>query len=234
MILFPAILFAQKGSNFGQITGAWDQNNRYLDMFTDFKKKINTPVPIEELTGSPYLNENFVIGQIFEDEDSRGKFLIRYNIYNDVMEALMDENQIMEIKKDPMVKIFLSGRRFTVHNYVTETGIKDGYFEILEDGDKIDLLVKHKRIFKPGERAKTSFHVEKKPELEEETSYYIFHNNENAPIHIKRLKEKYVLDALSLDNKKIKALIKSNDLKVKTENDLKILIQLINKEYSIK
>ncbi|MCM8569287.1 hypothetical protein NE848_07845 [Gramella jeungdoensis] len=234
IIVFPFILFlfltvnGQK-VNSGIITGSGDHNNRYLDMFQDFKKKINTPIPLSEMDGSPYLKEEFIKGQIFQADSSLGAYFLRYNIYNDVMEVLTQDDKIMELRKSPSLKVFINNKRFKVLPYLnSEKKIEQAYFEIMEDGKRIDLLKKHSCTYIPGERAKTSFHVEKKPELESSIDYYLFFNNENLPSKIERLNERNIIKQLGIDKKEIMNLVKRNDLNLRDIEDVNKLVTLIN------
>ncbi|MCG9971897.1 hypothetical protein [Christiangramia crocea] len=228
LILFPLISPAQK-INSGVITGSGDHNNRYLDMFQDLKKNINTAIPISELEGSPYLKEEFVQGQIFEAGNSLGSFYIRYNIYNEVMEILTENDKVMELRKSPSLNVYLNNRRFRVLPYLNpDNKVEQVYFEILEDGNRVNFLRKHYRNFHPGQRAKTSFHVEKKPELEASTSYYFHFNNENLPVEIKKLNERNIINSLNINKKEIVGLIEKNDLNLKRIEDVNKLIALLN------
>ncbi len=221
---------AQKG-NSGVVTGAGDQNNRYLDMFQSFQKKINTAIPLNEMEGSPYMEETFRNGQIFEADSSRGNYLLRYNIFNDVMEVLMDDKDIMELRKERDVKVFLSNKPYKVYHYISPEGEPSrGYFEILEDGQRVDFLRKYFRVFEPGERAKTSFHVEKKPRFEASEEYYFYFNNENVPVEIKKLKKKYVTSILEDNGIQADDYIKEADLNLDEEADVIKLVQYLNKK----
>lgn len=221
---------AQKG-NSGVVTGAGDQNNRYLDMFQSFQKKINTAIPLNELEGSPYIEEAFRKGQIFEADSSRGQYLLRYNVFNDVMEVLMDDKDIMELKKERDVKVLLSNKRYKIYHYISPEGEPaKGYFEILEDGDRVDFLRKYFRTFEQGERAKTSFHVEKKPRFESNEEYYLYFNNENVPVEIKKLKKKYVTGILEDNGIEVDDYIKEADLDLDEEGDVIKLVQYLNKK----
>lgn len=228
ILILPFFLNAQK-VNSGVITGSGDHNNRYLDMFQEMKKNINTPVPLSQLEGSPYLKEEFTKGQIFEADSTLGSYYLRYNIFNEVMELLTEEETIMELRKSPELKIFLNNKRFRVLSYINpEEEIQEAYFEILEDGERYDLLKKHFRSYKPGERAKTSYHIEKNPEIESAISYYVHFNNENLPVEIEKLNERNLAKALKLEKKKISSISKKNDLDLRTIEDVGKLVALLN------
>ncbi|MUP47318.1 hypothetical protein E0K83_16370 [Gramella sp. BOM4] len=188
----------------------------------------NLDIPIENIEGSPYYYEDFVPGKVFSQGENAGTYLMRYNVYNDVMEVKLDEGDIQELIIDHSIKIAMGENRFVVHNYNDlYNNVKPGYFEILEDGEHIDLLVKHHVTFIPGKPAKSSFHKAQEPEFDYTKDYYIYYNDDEMPAQIKKLKEKKVLEILK-DKELAREIIEKNDLDLDKEDDLKKLVKELN------
>ena len=225
LIIFPALLIAQKPGQTGTTMRLFE-NSRPLNL-PDGEGN-NLEIPLDQIEGSPYLREGFFPGKIYKNQENQGTFLIRYNIYNDVMEIQFAENSIQELIVDPSLKVSITTSRFRVHDYLDDyNNLTQGYFEILEDGDQVDLLVKHKVVFSPAEPAKSGYHKAKKNEFDYSKEYYLYFNNENRPVLIKKLKEKRVLDVL--DNKKEAGnIIEEQDLDLSKVKDLRKLINQLN------
>ncbi len=188
----------------------------------------NLEIPLETIEGSPYLTEEFYPGKVYSNNQNTGTFLIRYNIYNDVMEVKLKDDVIQEVIVNPEVKIAIGTSRFEVHDFMDRyNNLVMGYFEILEDGENIDLLLKHNSVFTPREPPISGNHKPKKPEFEYSSDYYLFFNNQNRPVKIKKLKEKRILELLN-DKKNAKTIIEENNLDLRNEKDLRKLIISLN------
>lgn len=225
LFLIPVFLFSQKPGQTGTNMRLFE-NNRPLSIF-DFQEN-NFEIPLESITGSPYLNEEFYSGKIFNEDENTGTFLIRYNIYNDVMEVKLDKNSIQELIIDPEIKVSIGTTRFRVHNYKDNyNNLVPGYFQIIEEGDKIDLLQKHHVTFSPAEPPKSGYHKPKKPEFEYSKEYYLYFNDGRKLEKIKKLNEKRLLGLLN-DKAATKKLIRKNNLDLKTPEDLRKLIRELN------
>ena len=188
----------------------------------------NLDIPIENIKGSPYLYDKFVPGKVFSQGENAGTFLIRYNVYNDVMEIQFENDDIQELIIDHSIKVSMGTNRFVVHNYLdVYNNLEPGYFEILEDGENLDLLVKHQVVFVPGKPARSSFHKAQEAEFEYTKDYYLYFNNDNRPQKIKKLKEKMVLEVLD-DPEAAMKVIGKNKLDLDKEEDLRKLVRELN------
>ena len=144
------------------------------------------------------------------------------------MEVKLKDDVIQEVIVNPEVKIAIGTSRFEVHDFMDRyNNLVMGYFEILEDGENIDLLLKHNSVFTPGEPPISGNHKPKKPEFEYSSDYYLFFNNQNRPVKIKKLKEKRILELLN-DKKNAKTIIEENNLDLRNEKDLRKLITSLN------
>lgn len=225
ILFIPLILLGQKPGQTGTNMRLFE-NSRPLNL-PDGEGN-NLEIPLEQIEGSPYLNEGFFPGKIYNNQENQGTFLIRYNIYNDVMEIQFAENSIQELIVDPDLKVSINTSRFRVHDYLDDyNNLSQGYFEILEDGEQIDLLVKHRVVFSPAEPARSGYHKAKKNEFDYSKEFYLFFNDENKPVKIKKLKEKRVLELLD-KKKEAREIIAEEQLDLGEAKDLRKLINRLN------
>ena len=220
--VFPIFLFGQKPASSLRLF----ENSRPFTL-PDGEGN-NLDIPLENIEGSPYLTEEFYPGKVYTNNTNPGTFLVRYNIYNDVMEVKFEDDLIQEVAVNPEIKVAIGTSRFSVHEYMDRyNNLVAGYFEILEDGENIDLLLKHNSVFTPGEPPISGNHKAKEPEFEYSRDYYLFFNNENRPEKIKKLKEKRILELLD-DKKTARTIIEENNLNLREEEDLRKLVDLLD------
>lgn len=174
--------------------------------------------------GSPYLNEEFVIGTVTIKGEESYQTLLRYNAFNDELEMRNGTTTSAVMKRD-YITVRLGGDVFSVHAYAFNDGIKNGYFNALNDGSAV-LLRRRKVILREGQVATSSYGKDKPPKFEMEESYYLSVDGETAqPV---KLNKKGVLTALSGTNKDLSSYVKKNKLKLKSESEVLQLLSHYN------
>ena len=184
IILFGVILC---NLAFGQDVKAIES---FADNFNNQVKFINIGMEKDNhIIGSAYISEEYVdvnvegIGQVAEK--------LRYNSLTDHMEFLKD-NQVYNLTDLPNKSIsFKLGYgpiyKFIIHNF--NDGAKQGYTQILVDGDKFKLLKRQVKYLKNSSKNSqtnqrdTSFEIDNKPAeyiLESNGKYYKFPKNSKA------------------------------------------------------
>lgn len=194
------------------------------------------------IKGSPYINEEHQKGYIINGE-TKTAALIRYNAYNDTFQVLDKNKKKAAVLKSPNIKVELNGVIYhlltykeTVRNkalyYLPQNGTKnkdgnkrEGYFSALSDGETLLYSKTIKRIpkFKIPEHGYERFEPTTFLTL---THYYVKRTLRPA-VRIK-LTKKEVLFALNNKYDEIRAYIKENKLKVKTEKDVIQIISYYN------
>lgn len=225
LICVTGVIHAQKPGQAGSLR--LFENNRPFTLPDGQGNDLE--LTIDQIEGSPYLKNEFLPGKIYHKDENAGTFLIRYNIYNDVMEIKFEQNDIQELLVDPNLKTSIGTSRFMVYQYIDDlNNPTKGYFEILSDGKRIDLLKKHHIKFSPGAPAKSSFHKPTNPEFKYSSDYYFLFKDQDRPVKIKKLKESRILELLT-DEKTAKDLIKNENLDISKERDLIKLVEELNK-----
>jgi len=176
---------------------------------------LNSNIPAN-VQGSPYTNEEFLIGKVFVRDDAPYNGILRYNAYSDGIEMKTAEGVITLLKRD-YLKATIDGKLYLIENYKKDGAIRKTYFVELNKG-KARLLLKQGKKFIAARAASSSYSQDQPAKFEDETSYYIITEG-NAATEV-RLKSKDVLQALPDHQKELQAFIKQKKLKLKTEEEV--------------
>ncbi|OQX73238.1 MAG: hypothetical protein B6D61_12720 [Bacteroidetes bacterium 4484_249] len=176
---------------------------------------------------SMYLDEKWSEGTvILKDKTVITDRLLRYNLYNQQMEFINDEDTAAFGNPSEIASINFDRHNFIYKDYVCHNELKKGFFEVLVNDDCELLLfrcIKYKYVEQCAdpntELVMETYYMEKK--------YFIAKDNEPA-MQIPE-KKKDVIELLS-DKKDIKQFIKKNRIKVYNEDDLKKLISYYNED----
>jgi hypothetical protein len=193
-----------------------------IDNFLDayYFNKIRNSERIKEykdIQGSPYLNENFVSGELYFIDTSAFRLPLRYNIYNDEMEYQLNDNNFVVDNPQMLNKIVINKSVFVYLPFIE----KGGYFELLVSG-KSFLVQKRIVTFKPAEGPKPIEGADIPAKfIKEKDKFYIVLNNTET-IRIDKLKT--LVGALNDKKAIIESFLKSERIKnTKKENLIKIM-----------
>lgn len=181
---------------------------------------VNSGLP-NNVQGSPYANEEFVIGKVFVNDDKPYTGILRYNAYQDGIEMKTEKGIITLLKRD-YLKAEIAGKLYLIENFTKNGAIRKTYFVELSKG-KARLLLKQGKKFVEERQATSSYSKGQPPKFEDEISYYVITEG-NAAIET-RLKAKDFIEALPDHKKEVSAFVKKNKLKMKTEEEV---IQVLN------
>ncbi|MEZ4772393.1 MAG: hypothetical protein R3D00_04360 [Bacteroidia bacterium] len=104
----------------------------------------------EEVKGSPYLNNEFVVGEvIYDNRKPVTPVLLRYNIFKDQIEYFQKE-KVLELLKVPALQMAILGEDTMVYRkHPTEKGVDGVFFRLVHTGNKVSLLEKLTVTYKP-------------------------------------------------------------------------------------
>lgn len=95
----------------------------------------------DDYEGSPYLNDEFVLGYVYQGSLKFEGVPMRYNIYADVME-FQDKGHTFLLEPDPRItKIEIGHQVFVVREFKHLTKVQNGFLEVLKEG-KASLMAK--------------------------------------------------------------------------------------------
>jgi len=180
---------------------------------------------IKNMDGSPYANDNFILGNIFEnDKLVKENILLRFNIFSDEIEIKnqSDTEYYTALIKNPDLIIKILNE---VYIYVPLNGSleKGNYFSVLSTGNKFDLYKKTIITYKPSEKRRTSYETDKPAKFISSDTFYLV-SKDNVFYELPKSKSKFY-KVFKTKEKEMKGFAKKAKIKIKNEDDIKRLIQ---------
>ncbi|PTN09479.1 hypothetical protein [Mangrovibacterium marinum] len=193
------------------------------DHLTYKRNNENTYTNIE---GSPFLDENFVVGKvIINDSILIENVPLRYNIYSDKIEFKNANGQILEISNSGQVYQFkLGSHTFLESEYRTKNETEQGVLELLVNGN-IKLYKKYRIELKEATKA-IGFQDAQPNRFTPLDDEYLIAEGDAIPQVIKN--PKILLEELKSYQPDIEKYIQKEKVRVKTESGLIRLIRHCN------
>nr|WP_321244314.1 hypothetical protein [uncultured Psychroserpens sp.] len=198
------------------------------------RDKLNTqertnPVAYRDIKGSPYLSEKFKDGEYILNGESQGHFYLRYNVYNDQIEILVDaspENlSLAEPSFDAFLKydkskVLLDGKTIRSYYYNDHNdNTVNSYFIEVNKTDKLTLLLRKRCVLTPAEKAATPNQADRAARFTTYDDYYIINEGEKYPKKIELNKRK-LLKEFPEQADALKQFIKNENINLDEESDL--------------
>jgi len=219
---FSVFSFAQQGIGGRLLTS--DLNR--VDTFLKRNEKTSSYTLPKNYNGSPYFNDEFVLGEIYQGEGLIAtETPLRYNIFSneiEVKESLSDLDEDaspLSKSSDIWVKINDTIIVLIPFNGSDEEG---SYFQILYEGKKIDFLKKVEKEYTTPKKASTSITRDLKGAFTDETVFFLQTKNGRMFQMPKAKNKKYTI--FGGQATALKAYAKENRLNINKEHDLKRLI----------
>jgi len=180
----------------------------------------------KEYNGSPYFNDEFVLGNIYQGDALIAKDTpLRYNIFSNEIEVKETLDEPDEDAK-PLTKtsdIYVKINEVIIvlipYNGSDEEG---SYFQVLYEGKKVDLLKKVEIEFTTPKKASTSITRDLKGAFTNEDTYFL-QTKSGRMFQMPRAKnKKFLVFGKAQDT--LKAFAKENRLNINKEHDLKRLV----------
>jgi hypothetical protein len=106
-----------------------------------FHASVAQQASASKVEGTPYLNEQFIEGEIIFGEANRTKVPVRYNIYQDLMEYQQNGKALALDPTNKIKKVRMGEETFIVEKFNLEGKSKYGFLNVLDTG-KMTLLSK--------------------------------------------------------------------------------------------
>lgn len=181
-----------------------------------------TQNPYERIKGNPYLFKDFVSGEIVSTDNFRYKGKMRYNIYDDEIEYLVNDDNFWISNPWVLDHITIDSITFIYCSAGNHGKGKGSYYHLLVQGD-CKLLLKKGVILNDPVPAKP--YVDAKPAefvTKRDTYYIILNNSEPEKITSKQK----LLKLLSVKGNNMKSYLK--DISLNKEKDLIKLVEWKN------
>ena len=185
---------------------------------------------LKGVVGSAYRNVFFEIGMIYRNKDSVKTYL-RYNGLNDEIEIALSKNAtstINAVKKSESISCKINNDFFVYKEYIDLNKFKSkGYLIRVYGGEKYNLYVRDKKVFKEGEKSKNSLESDRPPRFVDKQTIFIQYMSD-LPKPTK-LKYKKISESIANEDKFKLANLKKRDKKINSLNRLISLISRIDK-----
>lgn len=220
------LLYISYGSVFSQSDY---QINSAIDFFRAKQLttgSISNQLTESDISGSPYLNKEFVVGDIFTTSRVQFKEVpLRYNIYYDRLEFKTPEDEISGLAApEIVVKVVFEDYTLAYIPFISLNKMKRGFFLVLEEGDA-SLFAKH--IVQFDQPQETTGYKQAKPAQFSRKSdeYYIRIGMEAAE---KVGKKSEVVTIFPDHHDELNDFIKTNKIKTSKAESMKKLINYYN------
>jgi len=209
---------------------AYDLNTRQIDIEQKRAAFGLTEEEFNNVDGSPYANENFMPGSIYQgNELVYTNILLRYNIFSDEIEIkkaanISEESYEALIKNtDTFVKILNSIYVFIPFEGSIENG---NYFSIVSEESNFDLFKKTKVKYTAPFYARTSYERDRSATFTQENTYYLV-SKDGDFYELPNSKSK-MIKVMAKKEQDIKSYLKNADLNLKDEQALIKLVKYYN------
>ncbi len=184
----------------------------------------------KNLKGSPYSNEEFLLGSIYNGKElATNNVYVRYNAFSDEIEIKKSKHSSNDeygaLLREPEVFVKILNQIYVFIPF-EQSNEKGHYFEILSEGKVYDLYKKTDAEYSPPKAAKTSYDRDKPAEFKQIKTYYIVGKN-GSFYELPNSKNK-IIKLLSKDIKEVKSHVNKNRLDLDNEKDLIKLLDFYN------
>ncbi|MCW0483290.1 hypothetical protein [Gaoshiqia sediminis] len=196
------------------------------DLLSFEKNKSSTFDPYSDFDGTPYLNDDFVPGEVIVNDSIRIEDVpLRYNIYSDRIEFRNEHEQVLEIDHSKQEFDFdFGGHLFTIQDYLDHGESKRGILELMVDGH-IRLYKRYLIDLKPATKA-IGYQEAQPNRFTRQDDEYLVAEGQGIPEIFR--KQKDLLEKLKEIKPDIDQYAKNQKLKLKTDKGLIQLIQHCN------
>lgn len=194
--------------------------------YANIERNSAQPSSYENVQGSPFLNKDFVDGEIKLNIGKTYKGPLRYDIYADEIEFVTSDKVIYTVKNPETIQLVILGdSKFNYFPPGEFKGVK-GYYEVLVIGD-YSLFEKYQIALKEPQAARP--YVEAKPAkfLQQDSKFLIMDPDANF-IEINNKKDLLLKD---LDQNILEAYLKKNKIKPSDKADLTSFVKFLNDTY---
>ena len=218
------VLFLSGGALFAQQPG---YNYTFIDLmdYVNRHSKIMTfHEPYSEIAGDPYLNNEFIDGEIFTTDKVVMKGRLRYNIYADEMEFIVKDNVYWIDNQEKIETIKYGDHLFIFYPNEDQKFDKGNYYEVLENGPT-KLLLKRRVVLMDAVPAKP-YQDPKPPRFEKSKDTYLLMRFQGTPEKVSNKKD--LMRIMADKEEDVKSFIKKNKISANNSDDLKKLVAFYN------
>lgn len=208
LLLLPGFMAAQSG--FKPMTDLQIFGSSTYDFRT-------SQINIRDVKGTPYLTEDYLEGKVLMGNTMYEGVQLRYDVYNDRFEARLEQNTIIiDPVKNVIDTTYYSGYKFVCKFIHPDKSSALAHVAVLYKSDNCNLYKKYKVALIPA--TNPSAYTEAKPAKFDSVLPDHYLGRKNELTLLKGVKS--IADFFEVETKEVKSLIKINQLKLQSEEDL--------------
>lgn len=192
-------------------------------MLIDLSKKVDRS--ITEFEGSPYLNKDFVSGEVYGSKKKYTGLQLRYNIFNDNIEFIQNGVTYALYAEPRIVKVILGDEAYVVEKQEIKGKTGYGYFARLDSG-KVVLLAKKIVHFTEKQEPKALEAAGKPAKFTRAPDVFYYRIGDAEISKVGSLKG--FIDSLPDKKDEVSSYAKKEKLGTKNESDLVNLVRYYN------
>lgn len=180
----------------------------------------------KDITGSPYLNETFLPGEIYTKDGKLHKGIkLRYNIYKDEIEFMKGEEILGLKRREITIYAVIGSDTLLTKVYGDSDNVGYGHFFLLVSGKK-QLLVKKRKNFLEGTEEKGYVEAKNPAFVDAGENFYLSNNDDMMANEVPKKKE---ISAFFGDKEtEITTYMKQEKISLRKQSDLVKLVSYYN------
>lgn len=186
----------------------------------------NGNVDLSDIKGSPYEHEAFMPGKAVSKKLNNSKpCLLRYNIYNDIIEIKDNGNPVGLIKSLSIYAV-INDIEYHYKDFIDENNkASEGYFILLSRGAIINLYLRKTKTFNEAVKAESSYSKDKPAAFVDSQSYYFKKHDVLLPFPHKK---KELFKLFPEYEPELNRYLKEEKINPKSEEDIKKLFSYLD------
>ncbi len=183
--------------------------------------------------GSPYLSEAFLPCKLYVGDEFAGDFFYRHNAFNDEIEIkdYLQDTVKHSLHTDKSFRLIDGDKEISLKTLYTEDEIyRNGYLTLIGKGDNYSLYERTKVKFIEGTQPVNSLVRPTPDKFSNYTDYYYSSDarEKDVAYFLPDREKKFVSTFGSDISSKLKSFIRENDINIKKETDLLLVIDYLN------
>lgn len=178
-----------------------------------------------EISGSPYLNDEFTTGNVSLKNQAFDKLDLRYNIYDNSVELKKEDGSIVALSSNVVSSFDLlnKDKKRVKFELIAPNGYPRGFYQVLRSGGTMNLYKVHKvQLIKSGNTTEqTGYNASAQTPRDrfDYESFYLLTIEDGSVFKLDKMKSKELEKALS-DYPKYANYFDNNKVKIKSETDM--------------
>jgi len=179
----------------------------------------------EKVVGTPYLNDNFVIGVVYSHAVKYTGVSMRYNIYDDNIEFKQNNKLFILDPQQKINRVELDGRIYVIDSYEYKGKIRLGFFGLLDSG-RVVLLSRNVVTYKEQQAPKALESGPTPAKYTRAPDTYFYRIGDGVLMKVDNIKK--MIDGFPDKQTELTEFVKKEKISARKEADLLKLVKYYN------